>query len=295
MIHVSLTLQDLISENPRNFSEPFLRHALDGQEATNIDLQLFSKNKKCVDFVINTMPLRGPTEEIVGAIAIGREISEQKRSQRHGNELQTFVDTAHAPIFGIDANGLVNEWNHTAAVITGFSREEVLGENFVEVYIREDFRTSFRQALDSALLGERTADFEFPLFTKDRRRLEVLLNITPRMDVSGEFIGMLCVGQDITVRKKVEVEKMSIAQELQTFIDTANAPIFGIDANGLVNEWNNKSAEITGFSKEEVLGKNLVEVHWCSIVCMAVRNNTYADVRASNACRDSSRKSIKPA
>ncbi len=29
-------------------------------------------------------------------------------------------------------------------------------------------------------------------------------------------------------------------QELQTFIDTANAPIFGIDAHGKVNEWNNK-------------------------------------------------------
>jgi PAS domain S-box-containing protein len=65
------------------------------------------------------------------------------------------------------------------------------------------------------------------------------------------------VGQDITERKQVEVEKTRVAQELQTFIDTANAPIFGIDANGLVNEWNNKAAAITGFSREEVLGKNL--------------------------------------
>ena len=32
----------------------------------------------------------------------------------------------------------------------------------------------------------------------------------------------------------------------------ANAPIFGIDADGLVNEWNRKAAEITGFAKEEV-------------------------------------------
>ena len=31
-----------------------------------------------------------------------------------------------------------------------------------------------------------------------------------------------------------------LSQELQTFIDTANAPIFGIDAHGRVNEWNNK-------------------------------------------------------
>ena len=29
-------------------------------------------------------------------------------------------------------------------------------------------------------------------------------------------------------------------------LDSANAPIFGIDANGLVNEWNRKAAAITG-------------------------------------------------
>jgi hypothetical protein len=70
----------------------------------------------------------------------------------------------------------------------------------------------------------------------------------------------LCHEQDITERKQVEVEKARVAQELQTFIDTANAPIFGIDDQGQVNEWNNKAADITGFSREEVMGKDLVEV-----------------------------------
>ena len=91
--------------------------------------------------------------------------------------------------------------------------------------------------------------------------MEVLLNATTRRDVSGAVVGMIGVGQDITERKQVEVEKTRVAQELQTFIDTANAPIFGIDARGLVNEWNNKAAAITGFSREEVLGKNLVQVY----------------------------------
>jgi PAS domain S-box-containing protein len=68
------------------------------------------------------------------------------------------------------------------------------------------------------------------------------------------------VGQDITERKAVAMEKTRVATELQTFIDTANAPIFGIDSRALVNEWNNKFAAITGFSREEVVGKDLVEV-----------------------------------
>ena len=39
--------------------------------------------------------------------------------------------------------------------------------------------------------------------------------------------------------------------ELRKLVDNANAPIFGIDVNGNVNEWNRKTAEITGFSKDE--------------------------------------------
>ena len=39
---------------------------------------------------------------------------------------------------------------------------------------------------------------------------------------------------------------------VKRLIETANAPIFGIDADGKINEWNKKAAEFTGFSKEEV-------------------------------------------
>ena len=117
-----------------------------------------------------------------------------------------------------------------------------------------------QEILDKALQGHETSNFACHVFTKDQRRLEVLLNATPRTDKSGRIVGMLGVGQDVTERRQVEMEKTQVAQELQTLIDTANAPIFGIDDQGLVNVWNNKSAEITGFSREEVLGKDLVQV-----------------------------------
>ena len=42
-----------------------------------------------------------------------------------------------------------------------------------------------------------------------------------------------------------------MANKLRQFIDIANATI-GIDYNRRVNEWNNKTAEIIRFTKEEV-------------------------------------------
>ena len=44
----------------------------------------------------------------------------------------------------------------------------------------------------------------------------------------------------------------------QLCMETLNAPIFGIDRLGLVNEWNAKTVEITGFTKEEVMGLDLL-------------------------------------
>ncbi|MBH38426.1 hypothetical protein CL658_05275, partial [bacterium] len=55
-----------------------------------------------------------------------------------------------------------------------------------------------------------------------------------------------------TEAQKLEQEKDALGIELTQLIDTANAPIFGIDKKGNVNEWNQKAEEITGYSKEEV-------------------------------------------
>jgi PAS domain-containing protein len=96
------------------------------------------------------------------------------------------------------------------------------------------------------------------LHTKSGARVEILLNASCRMDYDGNIVGVVGVGQDITDLKRAEKEVKHIAQDLARLIDTANAPIFGIDQKGKVNEWNAKVAQITGFSREEVMGRHLV-------------------------------------
>ncbi len=49
-------------------------------------------------------------------------------------------------------------------------------------------------------------------------------------------------------------------RELRALIGAANAPIVGVDARGRVYEWNARMAAVTGFSREEALGENLVLV-----------------------------------
>ena len=130
----------------------------------------------------------------------------------------------------------------------------------LQEFISPDCQCSLQAVLLDALNGHETVNFEISMTTKVGRRVNLLLHASHRQDVDGSITGIVGVGQDITDRKLAEIERSRIAQELQSFIDTANAPIFGINSQGLVNEWNNKSAAITGFSREEVLGKDLVKV-----------------------------------
>ena len=108
----------------------------------------------------------------------------------------------------------------------------------VQTYITEDYRDAVKQVLDNALIGKETANYEFPLFTKDGKRVMVLLNSSTRRDAAGDIVGVLGVGQDISEIDKLRTESEAVAKELRQFIETANAPIFGIDSKGLVNEWN---------------------------------------------------------
>ena len=101
-----------------------------------------------------------------------------------------------------------------------------------------------KAVLDKALRGKETANFEFPLITKNGVRIEVLLNATTRRDEQGNVIGVVGIGQDITGRIAQE-------REYSKLIDTANAPIFGVDTKGRVNVWNQCARKLVGYNTDE--------------------------------------------
>ncbi|MFT5256585.1 MAG: PAS domain S-box-containing protein [Polaribacter sp.] len=258
-------VQTYITEDYRESVKKVLKNALEGKETANYEFPLFAKDGERVMVLLNSSTRRNAAGEITGVLGVGQDITEidklRTASESIAKELRQFIETANAPIFGIDAKGKVNEWNQSSEKITGFKKAEVLGKDLVETYITEDYREAVKQVLDNALKGKETANYEFPLFTKDGRRVMVLLNSSTRRNADGKIVGVLGVGQDISQMDKLRTETEAVATELRQFIETANAPIFGIDADGKVNEWNQTSEKITGFKKEEVLGKDLVETY----------------------------------
>ncbi|KDO22082.1 hypothetical protein SPRG_12068 [Saprolegnia parasitica CBS 223.65] len=241
-------IDKFISEEYRHLVNLVLTQALKGYETADFEVPLVTKTGRKVNILLNATARFDQMGDVIGVVGIGQDITERIAQEQ---EYTRLIDTANAPIFGVDQNGLVNIWNKKAAEITQYTQKEVMGQNLVEKFISEDYRKAVGYVLSKALNGVETANFEFPLITKTDRRVEILLNATPRYNELGKVMGMVGIGQDIT-------ERIAQEQEHSRLIDKANAPIFGVNTQGSVNIWNKKAAEITQYSQDEVMGENLV-------------------------------------
>ena len=209
----------LISGNQKRTVNEMLQKAMRGDETTDFDMTLHARDMSRIEVLLSMGTRRDKDGNIVGVMAVGQDITERKKAEgeleRVAQDLRALIDTANAPIFGIDKDGNVNKWNNKAAEITEYAQTEVMGRNLVDDFITSEYKVAVKAVLDAALQGKETANFEFPLFTKNQDRVEVLLNATTRRDEQGNIVGVVGVGQDITERKKAEGELERVAQDLQ--------------------------------------------------------------------------------
>jgi len=251
-----------IVPNLRNSVKNVMDRALQGHETSNYELEFRTKSQEIRHLLVNATTRRDAESHIVGVVGVAQDVTEAVERDRAvrsiARELRQLIDSANAPIFGIDIHGNVNEWNDKTAEITGFRKDEALNNPLVTTFIVPKLRKSVQEILDNALQGNETSNYELEFRTKSNEIRYLLVNATTRRDENNQVVGVVGLAQDVTEAAKHDRAVASIAHELRQLIDTANAPIFGIDVHGNVNEWNDKTAEITGFTKTEAMMRPLV-------------------------------------
>jgi PAS domain-containing protein len=95
-----------------------------------------------------------------------------------------------------------------------------------------DLQPAVRHILDNALRGRGTSNIELEIRTKDDETRYLLVNATTRRDAENNVVGIVFIAQDVTEAIKHDRAVAAMANELRQLIDTANAPIFGIDRDG---------------------------------------------------------------
>ncbi|MBL0745830.1 PAS domain S-box protein [Chryseolinea lacunae] len=177
------------------------------------------------------------------------------------NERYEILDKAtNDAIWDWDMEQDVETWNHGIETIFGYSEREIRSvEQWWRARIHPDDYARVQVAVQFGF-SERHNNWtsEFRLLCADGTYRDVLNRayILYKEDVPVRMIGAL---QDITDRKEHERSITAIARELSDLIENANTPIFGTDLHGNINEWNNVTAQFTGFTREDVMRKNLTE------------------------------------
>ncbi len=82
---------------------------------------------------------------------------------------------------------------------------------------------------------------------------------SPTQTDAGQERQFIMIFSDVSEQKAYESKILNVARELANLIERANAVIFGVDRNGYVNEWNEVTAAVTGYTKNEALGRKLPE------------------------------------
>ena len=142
--------------------------------------------------------------------------------------------------------------------IVGYPESELIGKKASEVFLGASEDKGRMQERTRMRNEGKSGTYEVEIVTGTGEHKWLLISGVPRRNADGVVIGSMGIHQDITARKLVGDKLELVATDLRLLIDNANAPILGTDAHGRVNEWNNKAAEITGYTKQEVTGRYLV-------------------------------------
>lgn len=257
---VGKAVKDFIRSDFKQEVSRVLSKAFDGEETANFELIVTSKEAEDIELLLNATPRKNARGDVTGAICVGQEITSLRKAmdsaQQVADDLTSLIDTANAPIFGIDIEGRVSEWNRKVAALTGFDKQEALGCNLVETFVAETHREEIQKILEKALKGFPFENCEVPISAKGSGYRYILLNATKR---TGSIHGVICVGQDITEHRNLLTQHQLVADDLRSLIETASTPIFGVDARGCITVWNRKAEEITSYTKMEVEGRPFMQ------------------------------------
>jgi PAS domain S-box-containing protein len=170
--------------------------------------------------------------------SIVHDITEQKRMQAERERLMAAIQQLGEIVLITDVSGKILFANQAFETITGFLREEAIGQTprILKSGIQDE---AFYKELWQTITGGRTWKGRFVNRKKDGKLYTESATISPVKDASGRITHYVAVKRDITERLELEA-KFQHAQKLEAI---------GRLAGGVAHDYNNMINVILGYSQ----------------------------------------------
>jgi PAS domain S-box-containing protein len=181
---------------------------------------------------------------------------EQPTSQKQADalaQLAAIVESSDDAIVSKDLNGIIQSWNCGAERIFEWTAEEVIGKS-ITIIIPPDRLHEEQPILARLRAGERVDHFETVRISKSGRKVHVSLSISPVRDREGRIVGASKIARDITRLREYE-------RRLSDFVESATIGLHWVGPDGTILWANRCELEMLGYTKDEYLGRNIVDVH----------------------------------
>ncbi len=187
------------------------------------------------------------------------DITEQKRArekiERSVSLLTATIESSADGILAVDAEGRIAAWNSRLASMWNLSEFDLNLGNTTNIYtLIENQLAEASSGFREIWTGTQDVETGHPeeMFLTDGRIIERYSN--PQR-IGRDIVGRVWSFRDVTERRRAEKALRASHRRLNDIIEFLPDPTIVIDTEGTVVAWNKAIEEVTGVSKEEILGK----------------------------------------
>jgi PAS domain S-box-containing protein len=120
--------------------------------------------------------------------------------------LSSIVESSEDAIVSKSLDGIIASWNRAAERMFGYSASEAVGKH-ISLIIPPERRAEEDDVLGQIRRGQKVEHFETVRLTKDGRRIDISLTVSPIRNHLGELAGASKIARDITEKKRLERER----------------------------------------------------------------------------------------
>jgi PAS domain S-box-containing protein len=167
--------------------------------------------------------------------------------------LAAIVESSDDAILSKDTDGIIQSANAATERIFGYSAAELVGKS-VRVLVPPELHPQEDEILARIRRGERIDHFETVRLTKDNRRIDISLTVSPVRDASGRVIGASKIVRDITERTRARATQARLAAIVASSTDA----IVTKDLNGIIHSCNQACEQMFGYGEAELVGRSVL-------------------------------------